>query len=218
MKLSDVESIAAAAESIITVFALLVGGWWSYQLFVRKREKYPRAKTTHSLCSLGRVPGKKLIRVSVKVENAGGVLLMLDKGTVCIYTVQPLPEDWHISALAGKTPPRGDHCEFEWPLVEEFELNWQAGNYRIEPQESEDFHFDVAVEESIQSLQIYSYFRNVTEKKKELGWNCTTIQVLDKETEDGRKASGPVQGHRKRNQAGSSEGRNDQTHNLPGPT
>lgn len=178
MTITDFESLSSSAESIATIIALIIGAWWTYLIFVRKREKYPRAKTTHSLLSLGEVAGKTLVRVSVKVENVGDVLLSLTTGLVRIQIMRPVPSTLQAQIENGGTLQRTKEQEFQWPLWDEFPLAWSEAGYKIEPKESEEFHFDSSLDNTVEAVQVYSYFQNVLEKRRELGWNCTTVQPI----------------------------------------
>lgn len=180
MNPATIESLASALESIATVAALAAAGWWTFRLFVQKREKYPRARTTHNLALLGGVGGHRLLRLTVKLENLGSVLIELCSGKVLVQCVRPTPDAWAAAILRGDALPRVDGHELPWPILEEITLNWGDDGYRIEPLESDELHFDLALASTIEAVQIYTYFKNVTEKRRELGWNCTTIQNVPK--------------------------------------
>lgn len=184
-------SFASAVESLATVIALAAAGWWTFLLFVRKRERYPRARTTHSLIFLDEVDCYKLWRLSVKVENLGNVLIDLCRGRVRIQAIRPAPEELKQALLRGEELPRVEGYEFPWPEVDKFALEWGNNGYRIEPLESEEFHFDFRLTGSVEAVQIYSYFQNLTEKRKEIGWNCTTVQNIQG-GRDGRQAANSV--------------------------
>lgn len=177
MSFADFSSLVSALESIATIVALAAAGWWTFVLFVQKREKYPRARTTHDLRLLCEIDDYRILRVSVKLENLGNVLIELRSGRVSIQAIRPVPDDWKASILQGQAIPRVEGREFEWPDIEEFPLEWGDNGYRIEPLESEEFHFDLKIADTIEAVQIYSYFKNVTEKR-ESGWNCTTVKVI----------------------------------------
>jgi hypothetical protein len=180
MKIADFESLSSSAESITTIIALVIGAWWTYLIFIRKREKYPRVQTTHSLLVLGELAGRDLVRVSVKLENVGDVLLSLAKGLVRVQIVRPVPSIWQAQVENGATLQRTEEYEFQWPLWDEFPLAWGEAGYRIEPKESDEFHFDLSLDSTVEAIQVYSYFQNVSEKRRELGWNCTTVQSISR--------------------------------------
>jgi hypothetical protein len=186
-----VESLASAVESLATVIALAGAAWWTFLLFVKKRERYPRARTTHSLILLDEVECYSLLRLSVKVENLGNVLLDLCRGRVRIQVVRPAPEEMRQALLRGEDLPRVEGYEFSWPDMDKFTLEWGKNGYRIEPLESEEFYFDFKVAIDVEAVQVYSYFQNVTEKRKEIGWNCTTVQDVQG-GKDGRQAKDSV--------------------------
>jgi hypothetical protein len=191
MSFADFKSLISILESIAKIVALAAAGWWTFVLFVQKREKHPRARTTHSLIVHGKIGGHALLRVSVKLENLGNVLIKLRSGRVSIQAIRPLPDAWKAAVLEGETIPRIEGREFEWPDIEEFPLEWGNDGYRIEPLESEEFHFDLKIADTIEVVQVYSYFKNVTEKR-ESGWNCTTVKVIPLGDDDGEQTANSI--------------------------
>jgi flagellar biogenesis protein FliO len=49
MKLSDIKDIADVIQALFTSLAFIIGGAWTYLLFVRKRQRFPRAKIEHQI-------------------------------------------------------------------------------------------------------------------------------------------------------------------------
>ena len=189
MNIADFKSLVEALESIAKLIALAAAGWWTFVLFVQKREKYPRARTTHSLVLLDKIDGYRLLRLAVKIENLGNVLIELRSGSVSIQAVRPLPDAWKAAILRGEVLPRVDGREFQWPDLDKFLFDWGENGYRIEPLESEEFHFDLTLAATIEAVQIYSYFKNVTERSKELGWNCTTVKSVPRGDNGGEQTA-----------------------------
>jgi hypothetical protein len=189
MNVADFKSLVSVLESIAKIAALGAAGWWTFVLFVQKREKYPRARTTHSLVLLGKIGGHNILRLSVKVENLGNVLIDLRRGRVSIQSVRPMPDAWKEAILEGGTISRIDGGEFPWPNLDDFPFEWGENGYRIEPLESEEFHFDLTLGIAIEAVQVYSYFKNLTEKGRELGWNCTTVQPIPRGDDYGEQTA-----------------------------
>lgn len=192
MSFADFKSFVAVAEPIAKIIGFAVAGWWTFVLFIQKREKYPRARTTHSLMLLGKIGGYRLLRLAVKIENLGNVLIELREGRVSIQAIRPLSDEWKVAILHGEAIPRIEGREFAWPDLEKFPFEWGDDGYMIEPLESEEFHFDLTLADTIEAIQVYSYFKNVTAKGKELGWMCTTIQTIPGGDDYGEQTASPT--------------------------
>lgn len=179
MTLTQWGSTAELIESVATTMALILGGIWTYLLFVTKREKFPRAKISNSITILGMVNGQRIVRVTVLVENLGNVLLELVSGKVTVKSVKPAPPEWARHLACGKSLERTPELEYKWPTLESFPLGWEDGGYIIEPREDQGFNFDLLVDGSVRGIEVYSYIKDVSERKRELGWNKTTVHELE---------------------------------------
>ena len=92
LPLSTLKDIATIVQSVITVAAVILGGIWTYWLFVREREKYPSAKIEHRICHRPIANGKILLSIDATVINSGDVLLALVSGNMTISQMLP-PQD-----------------------------------------------------------------------------------------------------------------------------
>lgn len=84
------------------------------------------------------------------------------------------------------SPPK-DCLEFGWPALGTRHCDWSSDIYEVEPQEAEEFHFDFLVPKFVETIQLYSYFRNDSKQNREVGWNCTTIHDLSDCKQGGRR-------------------------------
>jgi hypothetical protein len=187
-------------ESIATTTAIVVGAFWTYRLFVQKRQRFPRAVTSHTIYSWTLPNSKIFLRVSVRVRNLGDVLVQLRKAKIWVSGMRPTEQVTEI-AFEDRSKLERDE-ELPWPVIAE--CTWDRGNVEIEPSEEEEINFDFVID-SWQTIQIYSYFQNeikrrglVFWKHKEIGWNTTTIHELTPSEEGGkmlaqdRKLPGPT--------------------------
>ena len=73
-----------------------------------------------------------------------------------------------------------EHCEPEagWPLLNESRLRFGKGKREIEPGETDEVHFDFVLDSDVQIIVVYSYFKNVTKKRREIGWHATSTYDL----------------------------------------
>ncbi|MDY6796193.1 MAG: hypothetical protein SWK76_13095 [Actinomycetota bacterium] len=196
------------AVSIATCLAILAGGYWTYSLFIKNRQKYPRAEINHSIYPLQISGQESLIRVDVIIKNLGNVLLQLSKGATCAYQFFPIPED--VIAEIQCTEVEGmpfvnkqNKCELDWPILCRKEFDYEvpkkgisdregkgdinvrrrrkkvkAQGIEIEPGEEHELNFDLVVPSNIESVLLYTYIENVKKKKREIGWSKTTFYEI----------------------------------------
>ncbi|MDX1435944.1 MAG: hypothetical protein R3335_03980 [Anaerolineales bacterium] len=111
-----IESYVNILAGITTMIAIAVGGYWSWRVFVRTRQKYPRAVLSHQISHLPLSPGKKLVHVDLTIENTGDVIITIASWAVWIQQVLPLDltED-EINAFVheAKSSGQGD-LELPW--------------------------------------------------------------------------------------------------------
>jgi hypothetical protein len=154
-------------QCIITTFALLIGGLWTYNLFILRREKYPKAIISHNIFTSKIGRKKRLIHINVKIENIGPVLIKIKSGEIRILQILP----------------------FEWSLIKndnlKNEISWyqldqklQDKNFELEPGESDELCYDSIIDENIKVIQIYCYYSNL-EKGNKIGWTKTTFHILN---------------------------------------
>ena len=77
MNISRFKEIADIIQVAVAVAAVIVGGIWSYWLFVQNRQKYPRASISPHITHRHIGNDNLLLHVSVTISNVGDVLLSL---------------------------------------------------------------------------------------------------------------------------------------------
>ncbi len=169
------KTYAESVEAIITALGILVGGWWTYTLFVRKREDYPRAKLIHQVIQRGLPEGKRLLHVINRVTNTGQVLLSLDFGFCRVQQVLPIPAEFADALQRGEDPVEAGKTEYPWPLLAERDFRWERSPRELEPGESEDVFCDFVVDPDTEVVEIYAYLKNKEKVEREIGWNLTTL-------------------------------------------
>lgn len=179
--LKDNKDAASAIESIAKILALVVGGWWTWQTYVRKRVQFPSAKVEHVIHHWedGEL---KFLRVTVRMTNTGNVLIPIAEGCTWVQQLTPLPPEVQNAICSGKDPMPPDATEFDWDMIKERTL--KAGQFEIEPGEVEEFHFDFTIEQSVSRVLIYSHMENPTKSgwwgTKKIGWNLSTVYEIPK--------------------------------------
>lgn len=65
--------VAGSIESLATVVALGIGGYWTYRRFIRQRENCPFIEFTVDVHFVGRQGGKWIVELIAYLENKGKV-------------------------------------------------------------------------------------------------------------------------------------------------
>jgi len=183
-----VKDVLEIVQAVLTSAAILAAAIWTYMLFVKKRQKYPRIKVGHEEEHWAVSPDEYLLRVVVRISNIGEVLVPLESVTVRIQQICP----WRSDALGTIREARGKlklgTSELGWPVLDERKCEWRSGVQEIEPAEDDEVIFDFVVDKAVEAVSVYSHVKNAYKKKhlarrwrsREIGWNTTTIHELDK--------------------------------------
>ena len=167
-----VTDLYGTVESIVTVLAILVGGIWTYQLFVKRRVRDAKLELTHSLLAKRLDDGKILLHLTLKIQNVGEVLVHIRKLEAWIQQVTPVTaeatreiEEHDPMSLTGA-------LEIQWPLIGERETTWGPGQFEIEPGESDDESIDFVVDGPLEVVRAYTRIPN-EKKRTGVGWSET---------------------------------------------
>jgi len=177
MSLDDFKTIADIIQATLTSFAIIIGGVWTYDKFIRMREKYPRAKCTHKIIEKP-LRNELLIHVCVEITNIGEVLLSLVSYDVRIYQINPLSTELERQITEKKFSITEGEREIDWPLIGSRKGELGKSEYEIEPKETQVLHFDFPMDYNVRGIQIYSYMKNATKKGREIGWDCISFYDL----------------------------------------
>lgn len=170
----DLETIQIASEIAsywVTIIAICVGGYWTYNNFVLKRERFPSANVEHAISCRETPNGRILLRLEITVSNVGEILINLADILVRIQWV--LPIDSQIQKLIDAAHS-SNNLVVAWPLIQERRKN--KLNVAIEPNEQHTFDLDFVISPSSDgtlpaTIRIYSHFRNSKFRGKTRGWS-----------------------------------------------
>lgn len=169
--------------SVCTVFAIGIGGWWTYKLFRQKRQRYPRANISHSINLWDVENCKRLLRVGIRIENVGDVLLRPSKGHVRLQLVRPWPYQVRDAANDKQPLVRPGSREANWPKLGE--NTWEDQSLEIEPNEVDIIYLDFIVPQKVETVKVYSHLVNPLKQgrfslgsKDQIGWTTSSIHEL----------------------------------------
>ena len=166
------KEIAEAAQATVTALGLLVAGWWTYTLFVKKREPYPKANVEHRIAHW-RLQDRIVLHLTVRITNVSSVVLTIPSILARVQQLLPMTEQT-VSDLSATGIPAGE-SEIPWPLLAERSCDWYTEKREVEPGETEECHFDFLLAAEVLAVSVYSYVKNHSKSHREMGWNTTTV-------------------------------------------
>jgi hypothetical protein len=180
---ADFETWSNAFGNLAQIGAIVVGAIWTYNRFIKQREPFPRA-TVELVTSHRRLGDEHaFLRVVAKVNNVGTALLETQELRADVYQVLPLTGETTAKLADSALVPAGGR-DASWPCIGSISGPLAA---QIEPGEWDEFGFDFVIPADAATVFIYTYIKNVTEKKRELGWTVTTLYDLDEDRGEHRE-------------------------------
>jgi hypothetical protein len=162
----------ASLESAFKIIGIILAGIWTYLLFVRSREKFPRADLKHRIEFWDISEQERLIRVVLVIKNESDVLLRLFEGETWIQQMKP----WPIEAIEKfkELNRKSDKVSAEvgWLLISEKNHNQER---EIEPKESDEVSMDFIIDKSYEQILIYSFFENSHKPGRHLAWSTSAV-------------------------------------------
>ena len=175
LKSEQALSLLRAIQSIFTVIAIVVGGLWTYVLFIKRRQKYPRANITQRVQRYLLSDKKLLLRVSVQVSNNGEILLPITSGFCRVQQMIPCTDDFCHSLEYSDDSGEQYKTELDWPLIDERKLMFKKGELEIEPGERDELHFEFVLDTDVKAVVVYTYLENAKKKQQGIGWHVTSV-------------------------------------------
>lgn len=173
----SITELVSIVKDVLTGLAIIIGGWWSYNKFIKNRQNYPRTKITHNITHISLSNKKNLLHVAINIHNTGNILLYIKSAETRIQQVLPLSKDIAKSINSGKDPVLEESRDVEWPCLN-LRDSLPENGLEIEPGESDWLSYDFVIEKQIKFVRIYSYVKNVSKKGREIGWCLESFHDL----------------------------------------
>jgi hypothetical protein len=180
MNLDSLKTLAEAIQALVTAIGLVAAGLWTYLLFVRRRQRFPRADFHHEVTIVDLTPHHTLIHVCIVLKNVGDVLIRAILAQVHVGRVLPLHGDVDSKLREGEDIVAPQDSDARWATLGQRECSWQEDPCEVEPGETEEFHFDVIVSSSIEVIEVCSYLKNEAKRKRNIGWRHTSFVWLER--------------------------------------
>ena len=118
---------------------------------------------------------KLLLRIDVSIANVGDVLVDIERAIVYVNQILLVPETVLSSIDSEKGVENFNNSESMWPNLVTCERIWEPRMFEIEPGERDDVTFDFVVSPDIETIEIYTHFRNAKKRSRDVGWEHTSI-------------------------------------------
>jgi hypothetical protein len=175
MTLEQWKEWAEVASGFATAIGILVAGIWTYLLFVKNREKYPVATVSQEVSQFTLSPQVRVIRVAIKVENKGKVLLPIREMDCRLLQIFPIPSEVASKLANPATLVAPGKQAISWPYLEKRTWRFEKGQAEIEPGESDIFRCDFIIYTAVDVVQIDTHLKNSA--KDTVGWSCLSGQI-----------------------------------------
>jgi hypothetical protein len=169
-------------QSLISIIAIIVGGWWTYDIFLKERRNLPHANLEHIVSHFPLTQDINLLSVVVKITNNGQARMDIASTDVRIQQVLPmLPcaesqidcATDELDIALQETARAGDR--FHWTKIAG-RKNFLESPLLVEPGETEYMDFEFAIPADTRLIRVYSYIRNETDTK--LGWDMSNFYEM----------------------------------------
>lgn len=163
-------------STVIQSLAIVIGGIWAYFRFRKKREDRAKAVLGLDVEHFGLDENKILVRVKVKVNNVGNVLLKPAKSTITIDKIIP-SDSGEYEKIIMERPSIGDSDDtLLWPTIAQREQALSKDRFEIEPNENDEIWSDFIINHGIKLFQVYA--RIDCEKAEDGYWGTVKLVAL----------------------------------------
>lgn len=201
-------------KAVATTGGIVIAGWWTWKMFISKREKFPRATVTHEVSTWKLSNSHRLVRVHLLIKNESDILLCMSKGHTWIQQMRPWPPELLHAANEGSEIVPPNQTEFSWPIIAERDFEFH-GQKEVEPKESDEIILDFVINIECEQILVYSFVENYAKVGRNLGWNASTIVDISAPT---HQATGEqIMSERKDHSGGSGDKGMRQAQSKPRP-
>lgn len=177
MDIEQYDKLIEFFNHILTAVGVMVGAFWTYHLFIKNRQKYPKAEIEHNIEIRDILDEDfQLITLLVTVKNISQILLPVEVYSVEIFQILP----------AIELNEKNEKGYFKQSKALELPNNTSIfkvtkktkSNMEIEPTEKILLAHSVIVQKGIQTISVHSVVHNPSKSKKQFVWNNITTHDL----------------------------------------
>ena len=173
-KFKDAVSIL---QSVITIFAILVGGAFAIFKLQLFRDFEPHLTISQEITH--RFTGNEYVHVAVTstLNNNSRVRVELTKGFFRVQQILPVTNE-EVERLYAQVFVNEEYEDIQWPMLDEFQRTWPKNGFVVEPGESHQETSEFIVSSEVGTILVYTYFYNSMYSpgsQSAEGWAATTV-------------------------------------------
>ncbi len=151
--------LSGGIQSIVTVAAILAGGYLAWRNLHIFRAREPHVTIEHRLSH--RLIGEDYVHISVTVtlHNSSRVHVEFRDGSFTLQQVAPVSNE-DVEHLYAEVFVNEEEAYLQWPTLDDFRRPWDEEELVVEPGESEYQTYEFIVGRDIESVAISTYFFN----------------------------------------------------------
>lgn len=173
-----IKDAVAVTLGLFTISGIVVGGIWTYYLFVKRRLSYPKMELKQRVQKWDSGSDYFFIRVEMVVKNVGEILFPITRVKLQLYDMRPWPEKLKDLLEKAASSTEYGKCEVKIPSSEKvvkFPVDDPKKRYELEPGESMVLTFDYVIPKKIEMLAVYTFLYS---GDGETGWGETSYEEL----------------------------------------
>ncbi len=197
------KDFANTLQSGATITALIVGGWWTYHLFIQQRQEYPVVKIAQTISHRMLNKDFNLLLVDETFKNEGHVFAKIDpkdgqSGFLQVIPIIPklpcvCPEQNSVSTKSREQKLRehlvltpAENADFRTcPTFVRLSIPVEGQFVRLEPGEEDHLLYPVCIPSDVRTVGLFSWVYKGSDHKEV--WN--DFSVYDVATKPARAAT-----------------------------
>lgn len=172
----ELKDAAGIVQAVLTAAAIIAGGLiaaYKLQLF---RETEPHLTIAPVINC--RPIGESYLHIDVTatLHNNSKVKVELREGFFLLQQIAPV-SDSEVESLYDAVFADRDDADFQWPTLDEVELQWERGECVVEPGGTRQELCEFIVSSDIETVMLYTFFTNSEYPKSSQaqGWKAATV-------------------------------------------
>lgn len=168
--METINQILELTQTIITISAILIGGFWTYFKFIKQREAYPKIMFGLDINVIGSTEEKWIIELAAIIENQGLVRHKINTETF-IFSLRYLNENDKIeNQVITGTNNKTHQVFFKNKLKlrdDESNNKWLSDDWKytyIEPNTKQKYSHIISVDKEVKFLLLHSRFKYADKK------------------------------------------------------
>jgi hypothetical protein len=191
--LASQKDALSTIQAVATVLALVVGGLWTYQIFILERNVSSHVDISQIVTGQLISPEWYWIQLSVTAKNTGKRLVELTTADITVAQIMPLSAAIDDDIKNGKDPINlslhGSNNErtnwnIPWKGLCRYSIPFSV---KIEPEESDTEDVDFIIPTWLKTIGVYTFLKNDKDNQG-LGWHAFSIYNLRGSTDDEQKS------------------------------